>query len=208
MILKGESLCKSYGDEKILDGVDFEAAAGESIAITGASGKGKSTLISILGLLLEPDGGRVTLDGRNLLELDDRHKSKIRNRNFGFIFQHTQLIGSINVLDNVLIPSLIAGERGLESKAVILLEELGLGSRIMHYPHQLSVGQKRRVTLARALLLEPDIVFADEPTNDLDADNVKLVGDYLFRLPEEGRTLIVVTHDIDLAARADRIVKI
>lgn len=208
MILKGEALCKSYGEEIILDSTDLEIRSGESVAITGESGSGKSTLISVMGLLLEPESGSVCLDGTDLLALDDRGRSKIRNSNFGFIFQHTQLIGSVTVFDNVLIPALIAGKRGMEDEARKLLDDLGLSHRIGHYPHQLSIGQKRRVTLARALLLEPDIIFADEPTNDLDAENVELVGDRLFSLADQGRALVVVTHDSELAKRADRIISI
>lgn len=208
MILKGEALCKSYGEEIILDSTDLEIRSGESVAITGESGSGKSTLISVMGLLLEPDSGSVCLDGTDLLALDDRGRSKIRNSNFGFIFQHTQLIGSVTVFDNVLIPALIAGKRGMEDEARKLLDDLGLSHRTGHYPHQLSIGQKRRVTLARALLLEPDIIFADEPTNDLDAENVDLVGDRLFSLADQGRALVVVTHDSELAKRADRIISI
>lgn len=208
MILKVEALCKSYGEEIILDSTDLEIRSGESVAITGESGSGKSTLISVMGLLLEPDSGSVCLDGTDLLALDDRGRSKIRNSNFGFIFQHTQLIGSVTVFDNVLIPALIAGKRGMEDEARKLLDDLGLSHRIGHYPHQLSIGQKRRVTLARALLLEPDIIFADEPTNDLDAENVDLVGDRLFSLADQGRALVVVTHDSELAKRADRIISI
>lgn len=208
MILKGEALCKSYGEEIILDSTDLEIRSGESVAITGESGSGKSTLISVMGLLLEPDSGSVCLDGTDLLALDDRGRSKIRNSNFGFIFQHTQLIGSVTVFDNVLIPALIAGKRGMEDEARKLLDDLGLSHRTGHYPHQLSIGQKRRVTLARALLLEPDIIFADEPTNDLDAENVELVGDRLFSLADQGRALVVVTHDSELAKRADRIISI
>lgn len=208
MILKGEALCKSYGEEIILDSTDLEIRSGESVAITGESGSGKSTLISVMGLLLEPESGSVCLDGTDLLALDDRGRSKIRNSNFGFIFQHTQLIGSVTVFDNVLIPALIAGKRGMEDEARKLLDDLGLSHRIGHYPHQLSIGQKRRVTLARALLLEPDIIFADEPTNDLDAENVDLVGDRLFSLADQGRALVVVTHDSELAKRADRIISI
>lgn len=208
MILKGEALCKSYGEEIILDSTDLEIRSGESVAITGESGSGKSTLISVMGLLLEPESGSVCLDGTDLLALDDRGRSKIRNSNFGFIFQHTQLIGSVTVFDNVLIPALIAGKRGMEDEARKLLDDLGLSHRIGHYPHQLSIGQKRRVTLARALLLDPDIIFADEPTNDLDAENVELVGDRLFSLADQGRALVVVTHDSELAKRADRIISI
>lgn len=204
MILSAENLCKSYGAEQILKDISLTVEPGQSIAVLGTSGRGKSTLISIMGLLLQPDSGTLSLDGENILQFDDASKSKIRNQDFGFLFQHTQLIGSITVLDNVLVPALLARKKGMEQRAKELLDNLGLSHRLYHYPHQLSIGQKRRVSIARALLLEPQIVFADEPTNDLDEENAELVGEQLFKLPEEGKTLILVTHDKDLAARAER----
>lgn len=204
MILSAENLCKSYGAEQILKDISLTVEPGQSIAVLGTSGRGKSTLISIMGLLLQPDSGTLSLDGENILQFDDASKSKIRNQDFGFLFQHTQLIGSITVLDNVLVPALLARKKGMEQRAKELLDNLGLSHRLYHYPHQLSIGQKRRVSIARALLLEPQIVFADEPTNDLDEENAELVGKQLFKLPEEGKTLILVTHDKDLAARAER----
>lgn len=204
MILSAENLCKSYGAEQILKDISLTVEPGQSIAVLGTSGRGKSTLISIMGLLLQPDSGTLSLDGENILQFDDASKSKIRNQDFGFLFQHTQLIGSITILDNVLVPALLARKKGMEQRAKELLDNLGLSHRLYHYPHQLSIGQKRRVSIARALLLEPQIVFADEPTNDLDEENAELVGEQLFKLPEEGKTLILVTHDKDLAARAER----
>ena len=204
MILEAKNICKNYGDETILQDVCLRLGEGESVAVTGASGCGKSTLVSILGLLLAPDGGELLLDGTDLLALDDRRRSQIRNRHFGFIFQSTQLIGSLTALDNVLVPAHIAGERGLEKPARELLARFGLGERLYHYPHQLSIGQKRRACLARALLLAPQFIFADEPTNDLDPAIAAEIGDCLFDLPAQGRTLLLVTHDHTLATRAAR----
>lgn len=204
MLLKAEMICKAYGEEQILKDVSFSVDKGESIAVLGASGRGKSTLISILGLLLKPDSGRVLLKERDILRLSDGDQSKIRNQEFGFLFQHTQLVGSIRVLDNVLVPALLARKKGMEEKAKELLAALGLSHRLYHYPHQLSIGQKRRVSLARALILDPEIIFADEPTNDLDEENAALVGDWIFRLTGQGKTLILVTHDKKLAQKAGR----
>ncbi|MCB6993585.1 ABC transporter ATP-binding protein [bacterium 210820-DFI.6.37] len=202
MIITAQNICKSYDEENILENISFSVGPGESLAILGESGRGKSTLISILGLLLQPDCGRVLLDGRDIIALKDIEKSKIRNKKFGFIFQHTQLIGSITVLDNVLVPAFLAGRQDLSQRAEALLEELGLSHRKYYYPYQLSIGQKRRVSLARALLMEPQIVFADEPTNDLDEENAGIVEEQLFKLLRQQRTLILVTHDETLANQA------
>lgn len=202
MILRAEKICKSYGEEQILKDVSLCVGPGQSVAVMGTSGRGKSTLISIMGLLLQPDGGSLFLGDRNLLQLSDRQKAGVRNREFGFLFQHTQLIGSVTVLDNVLVPALLARKKGMEERAKMLIDELGISHRMHHYPHQLSIGQKRRASVARALLLDPQVLFADEPTNDLDEENAKIVGRQIFRLPEEGKTLILVTHDKKLARRA------
>lgn len=202
MKLRCENICKSYGEEVILDMVNFGVEAGEAAAITGSSGKGKSTLISIMGLLTEPDSGGIYLDELDILNADDKTKAGIRNRKFGFVFQHTQLVGSITVLDNVIIPGLFAKVKGIEAKAMELLDELGLGDRKYHYPYQLSIGQKRRAALARALVLEPDVIFADEPTNDLDVANADVVSKTLFKCVDVGKTLILVTHDRKLACKA------
>ena len=202
MILKAEKISKSYGNEKIFENITFSAESGDSIVITGDSGRGKSTLISVLGIILQPDAGDIFLDGKNITVLGDKEKSKIRNWNFGYMFQHKQLIGSANVLENVLVPTLIAGKKGMENHAEKLLAELGLSDRMYHYPHQLSIGQKRRVTLARALIMDPDIVFADEPTNDLDKENSEIVAEKLFGITERGKTLVLVTHDSKLTKKA------
>lgn len=202
MLLRAEQISKSYGQEQILKDISFSLESGQSMAILGPSGRGKTTLLSIAGLLLYPDKGQLFLDEREILGLTDGEKSEIRNKAFGFLFQNTQLIGSVNVLDNVLIPALLARKKDMESRAKELLAELGLSHRLDYYPHQLSVGQKRRVSLARAILLEPQFVFADEPTNDLDEESAGLVKEQLFRLPEEGKSLMFVTHDKELAAGA------
>ena len=202
MIIECRDICKSYGQEIILNNISFGINPGESVAVTGDSGRGKSTLLSVMGLLLNPDSGAVYFNGSNITELDDRKKSEIRNRNFGFVFQHTQLVGSVTVLDNVMIPALFSRDRKAEGRAREILDELGLSNRIYHYPYQLSIGQKRRVSLARALIMDPDVVFADEPTNDLDCENATIVSRYLFKCTEEGKGLVIVTHDRNLAWKA------
>lgn len=204
MLLHGEGLSKYYGDKGILDQVSLTLEENSSLALTGPSGSGKTTLLSILGLLLEPTSGTVFFHDKNITALSDHEKSSLRNESFGFIFQGTQLIGSLTVLDNVLVPGYLARRRGLETKAKKLLQELGMSHRLAYYPHQLSIGQKRRVSIARALLLDPVIVFADEPTNDLDPELSSWVGDYLLDLPSRGCSLVLVTHDHQLARRADK----
>ncbi len=204
MLLEGKQLAMRYGEETIFEKLDLRLDKGQSLAVTGASGCGKSTLLSILGLLLQPTDGTVLYQGQDTGEMSDAQRSRLRNRSFGFLFQHVQLIGSLSALDNVLVPALLARQRGMEGEAKKLLKELGLTGRLHHYPHQLSIGQKRRVALARALLMKPELVFADEPTNDLDAENIRIVTENLLRLPELGCGLILVTHDEALAARTDR----
>lgn len=221
-MLTYENICKSYGEEVILQGLTGEFEPGEMTAVLGDSGRGKSTLISILGLLLKPDSGMVMLDGQNLLDLADEEQARIRNRRFGFLFQHPQLIGSIRVKENVRVPLLLGGkDRELSGKGngkgdgkvrgdgtEELLDQMGLSHRMDHYPFQLSIGQKRRVALARALIMDPDILFADEPTNDLDRANREIVMGKLMEMRDRGKTVIVVTHDEELAAAADRKIRL
>jgi putative ABC transport system ATP-binding protein len=206
MVLQAVNVSRSFGREQILRNICLELAPGESLAITGPSGSGKSTLLSLLGLLLEPTCGEVLFEGKTTRALSDDQRSRLRNRSFGFIFQNPQLIGSLSVLHNVLVPARLARKRGLEDEARRLLTTLGLSHRLEHLPHQLSIGQKRRVAVARALLLEPVVVFADEPTNDLDAERAGQLGELLYQLPSQGRALVLVTHDRGLVGRADHTV--
>ena len=201
-MLEAVRVSKKYGREAILDGVSFAVQEGESLAITGLSGSGKSTLLSILGSLLRPTVGEVVFQGQNLSSLSDNEKSRLRNDCFGFIFQHPQLIGSLSVLDNVLVPARLARKNNFEKRAKEVLHEMGLQDRLTYLPHQLSIGQKRRAAIARAILLDPPVVFADEPTNDLDPGLAGWVGDFLFGLPGKGKTLVIVTHDVNLAKKA------
>ena len=208
MLLEAIGISKTYDNETVLRDVSLGVELGESLVVTGPSGSGKSTLLSLLGLLLQPTGGEVLFQGQKISELSDDARSHIRNRSFGFIFQNPQLIGSLSVLDNVLVPALLARKRGLEPKAEKLLKELGLKNRLSYLPYQLSIGQKRRVAVARALLLDPVLVFADEPTNDLDPERAAWIGEYLLDVPKTGRTLILATHDVRLAGQAARAVQI
>lgn len=208
MLLEAVNISKKYDSDVVLKEVSLGIASGESLVITGPSGSGKSTLLSILGLLLQPTEGEVLFNGQRVSGLSDDERSRLRNCSFGFVFQSPQLIGSLSVLDNVLVPARLARKRSLEAKAEKILKDVGLKNRLNYLPHQLSIGQKRRVAVARALLLDPLVVFADEPTNDLDLDLAAWIGEFLFGLPRKGRALMLVTHDDRLASKADRAVQI
>jgi ABC-type lipoprotein export system ATPase subunit len=208
MLIEAIGVTKRFENDTILNQVSLGIVAGESLAITGPSGSGKSTLMSMLGLLLQPTEGEIFFEGRKASELSDDDRSRLRNRSYGFIFQNPQLIGSLSLLDNVLVPARLARKRGLEGAAERTLGALGLDHRLRHLPHQLSIGQKRRVAIARALLLEPAVVFADEPTNDLDHELAARIGEFLLELPRKGCALVLVTHDAGLAGKADRAVRI
>ena len=198
---------KEYDGETVLAGCSLALGPGDFVAITGPSGAGKSTLLSILGLLLAPDGGAVVVDGRNALDLRDGDLSLLRQRTFGFVFQHTQLVGSLRTIDNVLVPACFGGAdiRVAAERAADLMTRLGLVERAQHFPHQLSVGQKRRVALARAMVMQPAVIVADEPTNDLDVATADAVMRVLAEYAEQGNAVVCATHDMNLAARAGRV---
>jgi putative ABC transport system ATP-binding protein len=160
-------------------------------------------LLALLALLLEPTSGRILVDGRDAGSLSDAVRSRLRNDFYGFVFQTAQLVGSLSVLDNVLLPATLKGIARLKrDEAWALLDRLGLSSRATFLPHQLSLGQKRRVALARALVLQPPVILADEPTNDLDPKRARQIADFLLGLPREGYAVVLVTHDHALAERA------
>ena len=203
ILLEAQNVSRVYGSETILDNVSLKVFAGEVTTIVGPSGSGKTTLLALLALLLEPSSGKILVAGRDTAALSDNERSQLRNKFFGFIFQSAQLVGALSVLDNVLLPAFLAGKAREKRKAAReLLDRLGLGARANFLPHQLSLGQKRRVALARALLLRPAVVLADEPTNDLDPRRASQVADFLLQLPTEGCALVLVTHDRQLAGRA------
>jgi lipoprotein-releasing system ATP-binding protein len=188
----------------VLSGIDLRLEAGDSASIVGPSGSGKSTLLHILGALEPPTAGRVHLDGTDPYALNDRELAAFRNRQVGFVFQDHHLLPQCSVLENVLIPTLVGGRADavLRSRALELIDQVGLGHRLHHRPGELSGGEKQRVSLARALVRHPKLVLCDEPTGNLDHEATDAVADLLFELHRLQRTiLIVVTHNLDLARR-------
>ena len=193
----------------ILKSIDLEIGDGESVAIVGTSGAGKSTLMTLLAGLDTPSAGDVELLGHSLSQLDDEARAAIRSESVGFVFQSFLLIPSLSALDNVTLPCLLKGESENKPRGKELLESVGLGHRINHSPTQLSGGEQQRVALARAFMIEPKILFADEPTGNLDQKTAAKVIELLFELNKKhGTTLVLVTHDMSLAAKCDRILTI
>lgn len=197
---------KAFDNASIIEDTSITVNPGDTIALTSPSGSGKSTMLAMAGLLLKPDSGSILANGEvNALDLPDNELSKLRQSLIGFVFQSTQLVGSLRAIENVTAPaSFIKGKLpfNAEERAHDLLERFGLADRMYHYPHQLSVGQKRRVAVARAMLLKPRVLIADEPTNDLDATSAEEVSNALFEYAEKGNALLYATHIPSLAARA------
>ena len=190
---------------QILSDVNLSIQRGSSVAIVGASGSGKSTLLSLLAGMDLPSSGEVLLAGQSLTTLDEDQRAALRGLEVGFVFQSFQLLDSLNAVENVMLPLELAGRRDARQHATELLERVGLKARISHYPQQLSGGEQQRVAIARAFASEPAILFADEPTGNLDAATGQKITDLLFDLNREhGTTLILVTHDERLAARCER----
>lgn len=189
----------------ILTDINFHLKAGESMAITGASGSGKSTLLSILAGLDSPSSGQIELGGQSLTELDEEGRAKLRQDKIGFVFQSFHLIPALNALDNVMLPLEIKGEKNAQEQALLLLERVGLSERCDHKPLQLSGGEQQRVAIARAFAGKPEILFADEPTGNLDQLSGENIIELLFELnQEQGTTLVLVTHDQALAKACQR----
>ena len=204
-ILEIKGISKSFDESEIIRDTSLSVSEGDTVAFMSPSGSGKSTMLSMAGLLLTPDSGEILLeDGTDVATLDDEALSRLRQRLFGFVFQSTQLVGSLRAVENVAAPASFAGKLPFDpqERAAELLGQFGLSERMYHYPHQLSVGQKRRVALARAMLLSPKIIIADEPTNDLDGESAASVTDALFAYAANGNALLYATHDAQLAARA------
>ncbi|WP_236886420.1 ABC transporter ATP-binding protein [Dyella thiooxydans] len=189
-----------------LDGVGFEVPKGQFTAIVGPSGSGKSTLLNMLGCLDRPDSGRYLLDDVDVSTFDDERASDFRNRRIGFVFQSFHLLPRLSVLENVLLPRrFLRGDgNGLDERAHTLLERMGLGQRLEHRPGQLSGGQMQRVAIARALLMQPALLLADEPTGNLDSKSAADVLALIDEVHADGQTVVLVTHDADVAARAQR----
>ena len=211
MILKVEHLTKLFKSGaqtlKVLDDVSFGVEAGSSCAIIGPSGSGKTTLIAICAGLERPDRGSVVFDGVALDRASEEALARIRNRSIGFVFQSFQLLPSLTALENVMVPAEIRGENHARGRAADLLDRVGLGDRFDHYPIQLSGGEQQRVAIARAFMNRPKILFADEPTGNLDAETAREVVRLIYELNTNmGTTLMLVTHDRDLTEQAGRVV--
>ena len=197
------------GELTILEDVAFEIAAGDTVAVVGASGSGKSTLLSLLAGLDSPSTGEVVLDGAPLSSLDEDGRARVRGEKVGFVFQSFQLLPSLTALENVMLPLELRGDREVEAPARAILEKVGLGPRLGHYPRQLSGGEQQRVALARAFVTRPSLLFADEPTGNLDTHTGQAIIELLFALNEEaGTTLVLVTHDEHLAGRCGRLLRL
>ena len=210
-VLRAEHLTKTYRSGErtltVLRDVSLTVPEGSRCAIVGPSGSGKTTLLGLCAGLDRPTSGSVALNGVALNDLNEDELAQIRNQNVGFVFQTFQLISTLTALENVVVPLELRGESGVRRQATELLNQVGLGDRLDHYPAQLSGGEQQRVSLARAFINQPKILFADEPTGNLDGETAEKVSDLLFELNEAaGTTLVLVTHNLELAQRTQRII--
>ncbi|MBR0052372.1 MAG: ABC transporter ATP-binding protein [Bacteroidales bacterium] len=206
-MIEAKGIEKSFGTLKVLKGVDFQVDKSEVVAIMGASGAGKSTLLQILGTLSTPDAGTLLVDGTDVLHLGSKELSAFRNRRIGFVFQAHHLLPEFDALENVMIPALIGGASAPQAKekARRLLGEVGLSERMSHKPSELSGGEQQRVAIARALVNDPAILFADEPSGNLDSRTKEEIHRLFFDLRDRlGQTVVIVTHDPSLAELCDR----
>ena len=206
-MIKIENITKSFGDLQVLKGINMEIAKGEIVSIVGPSGAGKTTLLQIIGTLDRPDTGTVIIDGTEVAQLSSNRLSDFRNKHVGFVFQFHQLLPEFTAIENIMIPAYIAGKNtsAAKARAQELLEFMGLSDRAHHKPNQLSGGEKQRVAVARALVNEPSVVLADEPSGSLDSKNKAELHQLFFDLRDKyGMTFIIVTHDESLAELTDR----
>lgn len=206
-MIQAKGIEKSFGTLKVLKGIDFSVSKAEVVSIMGASGAGKSTLLQILGTLSSPDSGYLEIDGSDVLKLRGDDLAKFRNLKLGFVFQFHHLLPEFTALENVMIPAFIAGRsrKDAESQAKELLSDLGLSDRLDHKPSELSGGEQQRVAIARALINRPAVLFADEPSGNLDSRTKEELHRLFFDLRDKyGQTIVIVTHDPDLAAMCDR----
>jgi lipoprotein-releasing system ATP-binding protein len=206
-----EGITKSFGSIQVLKGIDLHISKGEVVSIVGPSGAGKTTLLQIMGTLDKADSGSVVINGVDTTSLSKNKLADFRNQNIGFVFQFHQLLPEFTAEENILLPSLIAGAKRSEATArcAELLKFLGMSDRATHKPAELSGGEKQRVAAARALMMAPDIILADEPTGSLDTQNKQELSELLLKLRKEyGQTILLVTHDKELAGIADRIIEI
>ena len=212
-VLRVEHLTKTYRSGErtltVLRDVSLSVQEGSRCAIVGPSGSGKTTLLGLCAGLDRPTSGSVALNGVGLNDLNEDELAQVRNQHVGFVFQTFQLIPTLTALENVVVPIELRGESGVRRQAMELLEQVGLGDRLNHYPAQLSGGEQQRVSLARAFINQPKILFADEPTGNLDGETAEKISDLLFELNEAtGTTLVLVTHNLELAQRTQRIISL
>ena len=210
-MIEVKDIHKSFGALEVLKGVNLRVKQGEIVAIVGKSGAGKTTLLQLIGTLDRPTNGQVLIDGTDVFTLNDTQLAAFRNKHIGFIFQFHQLLPEFTALENVCIPAMIAREKvaDYQPRAKQLLTDLGLADRMEHKPNELSGGEKQRVAAARALMMKPSIILADEPTGSLDEKNKRELSELLLHLREQyGQTILLVTHDKDLATMADRVIEI
>lgn len=206
-MISAKNITKSFGSLQVLKGISLDVEKGEVVSIVGASGAGKSTLLQILGTLSSPDGGELEIDGKNVLTMKSDGLAKFRNREIGFVFQSHHLLPEFTALENVMIPAFIAGcgRRESEARALKLLAEVGLEDRTGHKPSELSGGEAQRVAVARALMNGPAVLFADEPSGNLDSATKQEIHGLFFEMRERhGQTIVIVTHDSGLADMCDR----
>lgn len=205
----GKRVALPSGELTILDGIAFDIARGEVVAIVGASGSGKSTLLSLLAGLDTPTAGKVELDGEAISVLDEDGRARVRGDKVGFVFQNFQLLPSLTALENAMLPLELRGDADAEGPAREMLRKVGLGERLHHYPKQLSGGEQQRVALARAFVTRPSLLFADEPTGNLDTNTGQAIIELLFAMnADAGTTLVLVTHDDHLAERCHRTLRL
>ena len=210
-MIEVKDIHKSFGALEVLKGVDLTVEKGEIVSIIGKSGAGKTTLLQIIGTLDKPNSGNVLIDGVDVFALKEKELADFRNRHIGFIFQFHQLLPEFTTLENVMMPAMIARmpEQEAEQRALQLLTELGLAERLTHKPNQLSGGEKQRVAAARAMMMSPNVILADEPSGSLDESNKKELHKLLLQMREQyGQTIIIVTHDKELAEISDRVIEI
>lgn len=215
VLIDVQNLSKTYqsgaNELSVLKNLQFQIKKGEAVCLLGASGAGKSTLLQILGTLDRPSSGAVLYQGQNLFNLDDESLAQFRNQKMGFVFQFHHLIQELTALENIMLPALIANDDRIQSqkKAMHWLNFMGLSDRHNHYPHQLSGGELQRIAIARALIKNPEVLFADEPTGNLDSENSQKIQELFFELRQKlGLTLIVVTHDLQFANLFSRVFKV
>ena len=210
-MIEVKNIHKSFGTLEVLKGVNLTVKKGEIVSIIGKSGAGKTTLLQIIGTLDKPDSGSIMIDGVDVFALKEKELADFRNRHIGFIFQFHQLLPEFTTLENVMMPGMIArmDEKEAEQRAMKLLTELGMAERITHKPNQLSGGEKQRVAAARAMMMSPNVILADEPSGSLDESNKNELHKLLLQMREQyGQTIIIVTHDKELAESSDRAIEI